>query len=120
MSVANSDFLILSANLSLLVYLVLLVGVGLWEIRGRLPTVIKAKYSGHVRYMSQLPFAYRWRQAVSTEDLPVFEMARFRHLVFFIALSALPLLISIYYYVHVVIQLNMCISLNSFGPATGK
>lgn len=68
---ANPDFLTRVADFSLLVYIVLLLGISLWALQGRVPPVIKAKYASGVMQKSQMPFAYRWREAVNTEDLPV-------------------------------------------------
>jgi len=105
---ANLDFLIQVADYSLLVYCVVLAGVGLWAIQARVPNVVKAKYASRVTYMSQLPFAYQWRQAVGTEDLQVFERARVRNNVFLLVLSALILIISLYAYVNAVVMLHRC------------
>jgi hypothetical protein len=108
MDVANPDFLIRAADFSLIVYLVLLAIVGLWAIQGRLTTAMKAKYPRRVAYMSQIPFAYRWRQSVSAEDLPVFERARVRQLVFLVCISLGSLLIATFGYVHAVAWLWKC------------
>lgn len=89
----NTDFLMRVADLSLLVYGVLLTGVGLWALQGQLPKAVRVKYARRLIFMSQLPFAYRWRQAVTTEDLSAFEKARLRQLVLEVTLGALSLLI---------------------------
>lgn len=105
---ADSDFWIRVADVSLLVYFFLLVGVGFWGFRGRLPAALKARYASRVTYLSQLPFTYHWRQAVRTEDLPVFENARVRQHVFLVVIFIGALLIAIYGYVHVVLLLWKC------------
>jgi hypothetical protein len=105
---ANPDFLIRVADLLLLVYFVLLVGISLWAFQGRVPSVIKSKYASGIMYKSQMPFAYCWRQAVNKEDLHVFEQARVRHHVFLISIVVGALVIAIYGYVHVVVSLWKC------------
>ena len=104
----DSDFLTQMADWSLLVYCLVVTGVGLWDFQGRVPAVIKSKYASRVTYMSQLPFAYQWRSAVSTEDLPLFERARVRHLVFVLAVSALSLVMSLNAYINAVAMLKRC------------
>jgi hypothetical protein len=115
----NPDFLIRVADWSLLTYCVLLVGVAFWAVRGRLPSALKAKYARGVTYMSQLPFAYRWRQAVSAEDLPVFEKARMRQHIFLIVISSGSLVSSIYGYINSVALLSKC-HMNGIGPIHGQ
>jgi hypothetical protein len=105
---ANPDFLTRVADFSLLVYIVLLLGISLWALQGRVPPVIKAKYASGVMQKSQMPFAYRWREAVNTEDLPVFERARMRRHVFLISILLGALIVAIYGYVHVVVSLWKC------------
>ena len=119
MDMTNPDFLILAADWLLLGYLVVLAGVGLWAIQGRVPTVIKTKYASGVMFMSQMPFAYRWRQAISTEDLPVFERARIRQHVFLVVISAGSLLISLYGYVNTVVHLWKC-NMHGLGLLNGR
>lgn len=97
-----------TADVIALVYCALLIGVGVWAFRGRLPTTIKTKYSNLVTYRSQLPFAYHWRQAVSAEDIPAFERARIRQHVFLIAISSLILLIALYAYLNAAAMLRLC------------
>jgi len=104
----SPDFLIRAADLSLLIYLVLLAGVALWAFQGRVPALIKAKYVNRVIFMSQMPFAHRWRCVVSTEDLPLFERARVRQHVVLIVSSALTLLIMIHAYINTVAELWRC------------
>lgn len=57
---------------------VLFFGMAIWAIKGRLPSEVRARYARRVVFMSQLPFAYQWRQSVMVEDLPMFEVARMR------------------------------------------
>jgi hypothetical protein len=97
-----------TADLVALMYCALLIGVGIWAFRGRLPATIKAKYSSLVTYRSQLPFAYDWRQAVSADDLPAFERARIRQHVFLIVISSLILLIALYAYLNAAAMLRLC------------
>lgn len=104
----DPNFLIRTADMVALMYGALLIGVGVWAFRGRLPTVITAKYSNSVTYRSQLPFAYQWREAVSAEDLPAFERARIRQHVFLIVVSALILLIFVYAYLNASAMLRLC------------
>lgn len=105
---ANPDFLIRVADLSLLVYFVLLVGISLWAFQGRVPSVIKSKYASGIIHKSQMPFAYRWRQAINKEDLHIFEQARMRHHVFLISIVIGALVVAIYGYVHVVVSFWKC------------
>lgn len=116
---ANPDFLIRVADLSLLVYCVLLVGIGLWAIQGRVPSVIKSKYARGIMQKSQMPFAYRWREVVSTEDLGVFERARMRHHVFLISIVLGALVVAIYGYVNVVVSLWKC-NMQGAGLLSGQ
>jgi hypothetical protein len=102
------NFLMRTADVVALIYCALLISVGVWAFRGRLPTTIKAKYSNLVTYRSQLPFAYHWRQAVSAEDLPSFEKARIRQHVFLIVISSLILLIALYAYLNAAAMLGLC------------
>lgn len=102
------NFLMRAADVVALIYYALLIGVGVWAFRGRLPATIKAKYSNLVTYRSQLPFAYHWRQAVSAEDLPAFERARIRQHVFLIVISSLILLIALYAYLNAAAMLRLC------------
>lgn len=108
MDIASPDVLTQIADLSLLMYCLVLIGVGLWDFQGRVPAMIKSKYASRVTYMSQLPFAYQWRSAVSTEDLPMFERARVRHQVFILVVSALSLIMSLYAYINAVVMLRRC------------
>ena len=112
---ANQDFLIRMADWSLFVYLILLVGVGLWAIRGMLPKEVRAKYGRPLIFTSQLPFAYRWRRAISTEDLPAFESARFRQLILIAAICTGSLVISFYGFINSVALLHRC-SIERMGP----
>jgi hypothetical protein len=105
---ANPDFLIRMADLSLLVYFLVLVGISLWSFQGRVPAMIKSKYASDIMHKSQMPFAYCWREAVNTEDIPVFERARMRHHVFLISIVIGALVIAIYGYVHVAVSLWKC------------
>ena len=50
---ADPDFLMRVANLSLLVYEVLLVGLGLWALQGQLPKAVGVKYARRLIFMSQ-------------------------------------------------------------------
>ena len=108
MNMIEPRLLIRIADLAAMVYGVLLVGVGIWAIKGRLPALVKTKYSKRVISMSQLPFSYQWRQAVSPEDLPTFERARVRQQVFFIVIMAIVLLIFIYAYLNAAAMLHLC------------
>lgn len=102
------SFLIGIADWVALIYCVLLIGSGIWAFAGRLPADIKSKYSIRVTYMSQIPFAYQWRQAVNSEDLPAFERARVRQHAFFTVISALILLIIFYAYMNAIAMLHQC------------
>lgn len=104
----NSDFLISVSDWSLLVYSILLVGICLWAIQGRVPATIKSKYANAVVYKSQMPFTYRWRQAVNIEDMPAFETARMRRHIFLLSIVLGSLVIAIYGYVHVSVALWKC------------
>lgn len=105
---ANPDFLTRVADLSLLVYLLLLIGISLWSFQGRVPAMIKSKYAGGIIHKSQMPFAYHWRQEINKEDLHVFEQARMRRHVFLISIVIGALVVAIYGYVHVVVSLWKC------------
>ncbi len=96
------------ADLVAMVYGVMLIGVGIWAFKGRVPTAIKTKYSSQVISMSQFPFAYQWRQAVCQEDLPIFERARVRQQVFYIVITGIVLLILIYAYLNAAAMLHLC------------
>lgn len=104
----SSDMLFRLADLSLVVYLLALAGVGVLSIRARVPASVAAKYAPGVLRLSQRPFAFRWREDVHREDLPVFEKARVWHHVFVMALSFLPLLASMYHYAYTVVELASC------------
>jgi hypothetical protein len=104
----NPDFLVLVSNISLLVYLGLLFGVAIWALQARLPSRLKTNYPRRITFMSQMPLAFRWREQVSKEDLPVFEKARQRQHAFLIAVASMIPLLSFYAYVRVVAQLFHC------------
>jgi hypothetical protein len=104
----NPDFLLLVANISLVAYLILLFGIGIWTVQGQLPTSLRARYSRRVVFMSQMPFAFHWREGVLTTDLPVFERARLRrHVLLLAGASVIPLLL-FYGYAHAIVQLYYC------------
>lgn len=107
-SMYNPDTLIFAADLSLLIYFSFLITIGVWALRARLPKIFDSKYSRRIIIFSQLPFTYKWRVSVSAEDLPVFERARIRQHVFIVAVSALPLVLSVYAYIHTIVQLWHC------------
>jgi len=95
-------------DLSLLLFLVLLVSVGLWALRGTLPKDVRDRYPKRVGYMSQLPFTEQWRASVSTEDLPLFLTARRRHHVLLMVLLLEMHLGAAYLYLHAVVDLWRC------------
>ena len=70
--------ILFAADILLLLYVVLLIVVGLWALRGALPKSIRARYPKNVVYRSQLPFTEQWRASVASEDLPAFVTARRR------------------------------------------
>lgn len=52
--------------------------VGMWAIKGRVPRKLYKKYSRRLIRRSQLPFAYAWRAQIERDDLPLLERARNR------------------------------------------
>ena|SRR5438874_4763504 len=100
--------ILVAADLSLLLFLVLLVSVGLWALRGTLPKDVGARYPKKIAYMSRLPFAEQWRASVSPEDLPLFVTARRRHHVLVLLLLLEMHLGAAYLYLHAVVDLWRC------------
>ena len=100
--------LIRVADVAIVAYVMLLVGIGIWTIKGRVPALVQKKYSTRVISNSQLPFAYQWWQAVSPEDLPAFEQARCRQQVFFIVITGIVFLILMYAYLNAAAMLHLC------------
>lgn len=68
--------ILLAADVSLLVFVLLLVLGGIWALRRTLPRDVRARYPKRLIFMSQLPFTEQWRASVSPEDLPLFLRAR--------------------------------------------
>lgn len=104
----NIELILFIANLSLLVFFVLITAVGIWTVRGRLQKKFYSRYPRRLIYLSQLPFTYAWRQFVKPDDLLAFEKARMRLHVFLVVLILLTHLVSFYSYLHVVAQLWLC------------
>src|SRR2546421_13017624 len=63
--------ILVAADLSLLLFLVLLVSVGLWALRGTLPKDVRDRYPKRVGELSQLPFPPPRRGLLSTKALPL-------------------------------------------------
>lgn len=97
-----------AADLTLLFYALLLVALAIWAFLGRLPKAVSSKYARRVVHQSQLPFTYSWRHVITIEDLPLFERARVRHLVLFLAVCFLSLVILSHSYINVVVMLSDC------------
>jgi hypothetical protein len=79
--------ILLAADVSLLLFVLLLVLVGIWSIRRTLPSGVRARYPKRLIYMSQLPFSEQWRASVNPEDLPFFlTTRRARHVLLLVLL----------------------------------
>src|SRR5712691_6093606 len=68
--------ILIAADLSLVLFLLVLVSVGVWALKQTLPKDVSLRYSRRLIRMSQLPFTEQWRGSVSSEDLPLFLRAR--------------------------------------------
>jgi hypothetical protein len=100
--------ILVAADLSLLLFFVLLVSVGLWALRGTLPKDVRIRYPKKIAYMSQLPFTEQWRASVSAEDLPMFLTARRRQHVLLLVLLLETHFGAAYLYLHAVVDLWRC------------
>ena len=116
---ASPEFLIQVADLTLFGYLVVIVGIGYWALQGGLSSEVEAKYPRKLIRMSQLPFTYRWRQSVRTEDLEVFEKARVRHHIFVLSGAFGSLVVAMYGFANVVAFLWKC-QLQGIGRLHGQ
>ncbi|MFO0773556.1 MAG: hypothetical protein U0172_02685 [Nitrospiraceae bacterium] len=96
------------ADLSLAAYFILMVGISVWALQGGLSRGTKGKYPSSLIYRSQLPFFYKWREAIVKEDLQEFERARVRHLITFSFAILLPVLLATYAYVNTAALLWRC------------
>ena len=100
--------ILFAADLSLLLYFVLLVLVGLWALGGALPKDVRARYPKNVVYRSQLPFTEQWRTSVAAEDLPAFVTARRRGHVFALVQLLNTHLIAAFFYLHAIVDTWRC------------
>jgi hypothetical protein len=54
-----------------IVWVLVEIPLCVWLFRAKPERVALLRYSRRTRYLSQLPFGDKWKQAVTTEDLPV-------------------------------------------------
>jgi hypothetical protein len=102
--------LLLAADISLLLFVLSLVLVGIWALRRTLPKNVRARYPRRVIAMSQLPFTEQWRTSVSPEDLPFFLSSRRGRHVLFLMLLLETHFLAFQFYLRNVVELWRCMN----------